>query len=89
MYRVIYSREGFLRFVSHLDIVRLWQRALFRAKLPVKISRGFTPHPIISFGPPLPVGIKSLSEMLDFALSARMEANEIKKSLNSSSLESY
>lgn len=67
MHRVTYSKEGLIKFISHLDLVRMWQRAFRRAGLRVKMSHGFSPHPIISFGPPLPLGISSRCELLDVA----------------------
>ncbi|HOE26374.1 MAG: DUF2344 domain-containing protein [Candidatus Aureabacteria bacterium] len=67
MHRVTYSKEGLIRFISHLDLIRLWHRAFRRAGLPVRMSRGFTPHPSVSFGPPLPLGVAGQREMLDVA----------------------
>jgi radical SAM-linked protein len=65
MHRVTYSKEGLIKFVSHLDLIRLWQRVFRRAGLSVKMTQGFSPHPLISFGPPLPLGVAALREMLD------------------------
>lgn len=65
MHRLTYSKEGLIRFISHLDLIRLWQRVFRRAGLSVRMSRGFSPHPLISFGPPLPLGVAGLREMLD------------------------
>jgi len=68
MHRVTYSKEGLIKFISHLDLIRLWQRAFRRAGLTVKISKGFSLHPLMSFGPPLPVGVAGCGELLDVAL---------------------
>ncbi|MCX6339552.1 MAG: TIGR03936 family radical SAM-associated protein [Candidatus Aureabacteria bacterium] len=68
MHRVTYSKEGLIKFISHLDLIRLWQRAFRRAGVPVKMSQGFSPHPLMSFGPPLPLGVEGCGEMLDVAL---------------------
>jgi radical SAM-linked protein len=74
-YRVKYAvGESFL-FASHLDIVRQFYRVLRRSELPVIFSSGFSPHPLISFGPPLPVGISSRGEYLDIQLAASYSGN--------------
>jgi len=65
MYRVTYSKEGFIKFISHLDLIRLWQRALRRSGVKVEMSKGFSPHPRISFGPPQPLGVAGRAELMD------------------------
>lgn len=67
-FRIKYGKGPELRFISHLDLMRLWQRAVRRAGLPVAYSQGFTPHQKISFGPPLPLGMNSRGEYLDLQL---------------------
>jgi radical SAM-linked protein len=68
MVRVEYSKAGALRFVSHLDLVRLFDRATRRAGLPIRYSRGHHPHPELAFGPPLPLGIEGEAEYFDMTL---------------------
>jgi radical SAM-linked protein len=63
--RVRFSRGEELKFISHLDIMRLWQRALHRAGIPLAYSEGFSPHPRISLAAPLAVGITSQAELMD------------------------
>ena len=63
--RVRFSRGQEVKFISHLDIVRLWQRALHRAGIPLAYSEGFSPHPRISLAAPLPVGVTSEAELMD------------------------
>ncbi|HZK24253.1 MAG TPA: TIGR03936 family radical SAM-associated protein [Oscillospiraceae bacterium] len=60
-----FTKEQPLRFLSHLDLMRLWQRAIRRARLPVVYSQGFNPHPKMSFAAALPVGVTSEAEYLD------------------------
>jgi len=67
-YRVEYSKTDEMRFLGHLDFQRLLQLALRRSGLPVAYSRGFHPHPLLKFGPPLPVGISGERELFDIAL---------------------
>ena len=63
--RVRFSRGQELKFISHLDIMRLWQRAFHRAGIPLAYSEGFSPHPRISLAAPLPVGVTSETELMD------------------------
>ncbi|NLL17914.1 MAG: DUF2344 domain-containing protein [Clostridia bacterium] len=66
--RLEYSVGKEVRYLSHLDFLRLFIRALRRAGLPVAYSRGFNPHPKLAFGPPLAVGITSTCEYVDIEL---------------------
>ncbi len=63
--RVRFCRGQEIKFISHLDIMRLWQRALHRAGIPLAYSEGFNPHPRISLAAPLAVGITSEVELMD------------------------
>ncbi len=66
--RVRYSKTGKIRFTSHRDVVRIWERALRRSGLPVAWSGGYSPRPLLSFGHALPTGAESLAEYLDVSL---------------------
>ena len=70
--RVRFCRGQELKFISHLDIVRLWQRALHRAGIPIAYSEGFSPHPRISLAAPLPVGVTSEAELMDILSSKQV-----------------
>ena len=59
------TKLGKIRFTSHRDMARVWERALRRAELPVASSQGFTPRPRISFGLALPTGAESIAEYVD------------------------
>jgi radical SAM-linked protein len=63
--RIKFSRGPEIKFISHLDIVRLWQRAFNRAGIQIAYSTGFTPHPRISLAAPLPLGVTSEAELMD------------------------
>jgi len=63
--RLRFSRGEELKYVSHLDLMRLWERALRRAGIPIAYSEGFSPHPRISLAAPLPVGVTSEAELMD------------------------
>lgn len=66
--RLRYSKLGKVRFVSHRDGARLWERALRRVKVPVAFTEGFTPRPKLSFGLALPTGAESVAEYIDIDL---------------------
>ena len=63
--RIRFCRGQEVKFISHLDIMRLWQRALHRAGVSLAYSEGFSPHPRISLAAPLPVGVTSEAELMD------------------------
>ncbi len=67
--RVRFCREEEIKFISHLDIMRLWQRTLHRAGIPLAYSEGFSPHPRISLAAPLQVGVTSQAELMDVSCS--------------------
>jgi radical SAM-linked protein len=67
--RLKFGRGEELKFLSHLDLMRLWERALRRAGLPLAYSEGFTPHPQIALAAPLLVGMTSEAELMDVSLS--------------------
>ena len=67
--RLKFSRGEELKFLSHLDLMRLWERAIRRAGLPLAYSEGFTPHPQIALAAPLSVGVTSQAELMDVVLS--------------------
>ena len=66
--RIKFSRGPEIKFISHLDIVRLWQRAFNRAGIEIAYSTGFTPHPRISLAAPLPLGVTSEAELMDIVI---------------------
>jgi radical SAM-linked protein len=68
--RLRFSKAGKIRFTSHRDVARMWERALRRSGLPVAYSQGFVPHPLVSFGLALPTGCESRGEYLDVRLGA-------------------
>jgi radical SAM-linked protein len=63
--RIRFHRGEEIKFISHLDIMRLWQRALHRADIPLAYTEGFSPHPRLSLAAPLAVGVTSQAELMD------------------------
>lgn len=81
-YRLQFSKEGETKYVSHLDLVRLFTRAFKRAELPLAYSEGFNPHPKMSIGLPLSVGVTSECEYIEADFHQEVELKELLKRLN-------
>lgn len=81
-FRFCFSVTGVSKFLSHLDILKLFNRALLRAALPAAYSEGFNPHPKITFGPPRGVGIEGLAEWGDLQLKEALPPAEVQERLN-------
>ncbi len=77
--RLLYKKDGVMKFISHLDMVRLTERTFRRAALPLSFSKGFNPHPKISFGAPLSVGVTSDYEVLDVELTEKFDIDDFIK----------
>ncbi|MCC6237028.1 MAG: DUF2344 domain-containing protein [Dehalococcoidia bacterium] len=75
--RVTYRKTGPARYVAHLDLMRTWERAIRRARLPLTYSQGFTPHPKLQLAAPLPVGTAAEREHIDVWLDEAMAATEV------------
>ena len=73
-FRVQFSKEEAVKYISHLDLIRVWERSLRRAKMPVAFSEGFNPHPKLSLASALRVGTTSEAEILDIELSRPVPA---------------
>jgi radical SAM-linked protein len=70
--RVRFSRGEATKYITHLDLMRFWERALRRADLPVAYSEGFSPHAQIALAAPLPVGTTSDGELMDVFMAERI-----------------
>jgi len=81
--RVEFSKTGILKYLSHLELMMLFQRAVRRAGFPIEYSKGFHPAPEISFGPPLGVGIAGLSEYFDMKVTPPFDLIRNRDKLNS------
>lgn len=80
-YRLQYGRDERLIYVSHLDLMRFWERAFRRARIPLAYTEGFTPHPRISLAAPLALGISSEEELLDVFLQIMIPIASLLESL--------
>lgn len=79
---VRYAKRGKMRFASHLDVARAFERGVRRAGLPIAYSTGFTPHPKISYAGGAPTGVASEAEYLSLTLTSRTEADAVQDRLN-------
>jgi radical SAM-linked protein len=80
--RVRYAKRGPLRFTSHRDFARAFERAVRRAGLPVAYSQGFTPHPKISYASAAPTGTASEAEYLEIALHTEVDPDRARAALD-------
>lgn len=80
--RFRYVKGGALAYISHLDVVRTFTKALHRAALPLYYSEGFSPHPKLTFAAPLPVGQESVCEYLDVRLATPYDPATAMAALN-------
>jgi len=80
--RVWFSKTGPLRYLSHLEVMRALLRAMRRAEIPLAYTKGFHPHPKVSFGPALPVGVEGLNEYLDMEIYSPMDVSQIPAKIN-------
>lgn len=88
MPRALFEKTGNAVWISHLDLMRLFQRAFKRAGLPLTHTQGFNPRPSVSIALPLSVGVESLCELLDFDLDGMdVSCDEICRRLNESLVE--
>jgi radical SAM-linked protein len=81
-FRVFFAKRERVRYISHLDVLRYWERAIRRAELPLSYSQGFTPHPRLQFAGPLPLGYLAEREVVDVSLDERVPAHEFEQRLS-------
>jgi radical SAM-linked protein len=80
--RIRYAKRGRLRFTSHRDFARAFERALRRAEIPMAYSAGFTPHPKISYVGASPTGVASEAEYLEIGLAREMDVEQLRAELD-------
>src|SRR6478609_9903173 len=79
--RVRYAKRGRLRFTSHRDFSRAFERALVRARIPMAYSSGFNPHPRISYAGASPTGAASEAEYLEIGLAEVVDPEVVREQL--------
>lgn len=80
--RIRYAKRGRLRFTSHRDFSRAFERAVFRARIPMAYSSGFNPHPRISYAGAAPTGSASEAEYLEIALAEAVDPEAVHAALD-------
>src|SRR5262245_39440579 len=80
--RIRYAKRGPLRFTSHRDFARAFERAVRRAGVPIAYSQGFTPHPKISYASAAPTGVASEAEYLEIGLQAETDPEQVRAALD-------
>ena len=80
--RIKFSKQGNMRFIGHLDIMRYFQKAMRRADVDIRYSEGFSPHQIMSFAAPLGVGLTGSGEYLDIEVLSTESSGRLVERLN-------
>ncbi|SET73368.1 TIGR03936 family radical SAM-associated protein [Lacrimispora sphenoides] len=80
--RIKFSKQGPVKFVGHLDVMRYFQKAMRRAGIDIKYSEGFSPHQIMSFAAPLGVGLTSNGEYMDIEVNSMEDCKTMVSQLN-------
>ena len=80
-YIIRFSKEGYIKYTSHLDMLRLFKRAFKRSRILLEHSQGFNPHPKMGFAQPLSLGYTSKCELLEFETTKDFDPAEIKERL--------
>jgi radical SAM family uncharacterized protein/radical SAM-linked protein len=77
-----FSKTGNMRYLSHRELMTVFIRAIRRTDIPVGYSQGFHPSPLLSFGPPLGVGVSGLKEYFDAEMTSFLESSRFQRALN-------
>ena len=85
--RVRFGKEGMMRYIGHLDVLRTFQKIFRRAGVPMVYSKGYSPHPIMSFALPLGLGLSSEGEYLDAAVEDGADPQAILAALQAATAE--
>jgi radical SAM-linked protein len=76
-YFLEFSKTGFLKFISHIDTIKYFERLFQRSGIPILFTQGFNPHPKFQFSSALPLGIESSCEILEFYITQQFDTNEL------------
>lgn len=80
--RICFSKTGYSKYVSHLDLMKTLQRTFRRGGIDISYSQGFNPHPIMSIAHPLPLGVEGLCEYMDISVNSKPDFEELKIRMN-------
>lgn len=85
--RIKFAKEGTMKFIGHLDIMRYFQKVMRRADVDIRYSEGFSPHQIMSFASPLGVGLESRGEYVDIEVLSTDSSTEMLRRINENMVE--
>ena len=80
--RICFSKTGYSKYVSHLDLMKTLQRTFRRGGIDISYSQGFNPHPIMSIAHPLPLGVEGFNEYMDISVDSKPNFEELKIKMN-------
>lgn len=80
--RALFTKKNYLKYISHLDLARLFHRSFNRSQIPIKYSEGFNPHPKFSIASPLSLGIESEGEYIEVDLANNIPIGEFIEKMN-------
>lgn len=81
--RIVYKKTGMIKYISHLDTLRLFHRAMRREQIPMEFSKGFNPHMMLSLANPLPLGVESEVEFMDMVTTENVDISSLIEHINS------
>lgn len=87
--RIKFAKQGTMKFIGHLDVMRYFQKAMRRADVDIRYSEGFSPHQIMSFAAPLGVGLTSRGEYMDIEVHSTGSTSEMVERLNAVMVEGF
>ncbi|MBQ4627993.1 MAG: DUF2344 domain-containing protein, partial [Clostridia bacterium] len=82
MTRIVFSKTGYAKYISHLDLTRCMARMFARANVPIWYTEGFNPHPYMVFSAALPIGVYGENELLDIKLNEKADYKELLDRMN-------
>lgn len=85
--RIRFEKQGQMKFIGHLDMVRYFQKVMRRANVDICYSEGFSPHQKMSFAAPLSVGVISKGEYFDIEVNSSLSSKEMIKNINAQNVE--
>ncbi len=85
--RIKFFKQGEMKFIGHLDVMRYFQKAIRRADVDIRYSEGFSPHQLMSFASPLSVGLTSNGEYVDIDVNSTGSSEEMIRRINDCSVE--
>ncbi len=85
--RIKFEKDGIMRFIGHLDIMRYFQKAFRRSNIDIQYSKGYSPHQLISFAAPLGVGLTSEGEYMDIVMGQCPPSDKLVEAINEQMVE--